>query len=267
MSFPNVADLSSAQSSFDASAYAASGRTAVIIKATEGTGYHFVTGDVWEAHAHDEGLTVGRYHYMGDSLHGVLHPPVDEARWFLQCVGPHSPGRFAICDTESPLHGPYLYGMSAQQAADWTGTFLDTTAAEGWPGVGYSMVGSGVIQKLKAPYLRWYAAYPGPVPSDRALHQFTDNGPVPGVGNCDDSLCFVDLAVFSGVFPITPQEDDVLLMSDNSSGKVYLVGGFGKSYISDPPTLGALTNKLGAVVPADPADLARIPDGVAGTNP
>jgi GH25 family lysozyme M1 (1,4-beta-N-acetylmuramidase) len=199
-SMPNVADISSAQGSFDAAAYAASGRQAIIVKATEGVGYINPHYAAWRDAAHEHGLVTGEYHYMGDSVHGVLHPAVDEAHYFLGVVGPWSPGRLAVCDVESPQHGAYLYGMSAQQAADWTGVFLDTCAAEGgWPGMGYSMSGAGVIQRLRAPYLRWYAAYPGPVPGDRALHQFSSSAPVPGVGRCDDSYCFVDLRAITHV--------------------------------------------------------------------
>lgn len=223
MTFPNVADVSSAQrnpdgSGFDAGAYKAAGRVAIIIKGTEGTGYQFAGGDVWARAALDVGLVVGRYHWAGSSTQGILQDPNVEGDFFLARMGQHRPGLFGACDFENPLRGPALYGLSPQAAADWSGEFLDHIADKGgWPGMGYSMSGSGVMQRLKAPHLRWYAGYPGPVPGDRALHQFTDRGVVPGIGRCDDSYCYVDLAVFaqSGqVPPALDHEDDDFLFAN-----------------------------------------------------
>jgi GH25 family lysozyme M1 (1,4-beta-N-acetylmuramidase) len=203
VSYPNVADISSAQanpdgSGFDAAAYAASGRQAVIIKSTESVTYHFSAGDQWERDALSHGLAVGRYHWAGSSRIGVLHTPEEEANFFLSFNGEHTQGRFAVCDFENPtgVNRP-LYGLTPAQAAAWVNEFMAHLEVHGWPGLGYSMSGSGVVQRLLAPVLKWYAAYPGPVPLDRHLHQFTDNGPVPGVGRCDDSYCYVDLKAFS----------------------------------------------------------------------
>ena len=227
MSYPQVADLSSAQmnpdgSGFDAAAYKASGRTAVIIKATEGMKYFFKQGAVWTSQALAEGLTVGRYHFAGDSQHGVLGTPAQEASWFWTCVGNHQPGVFAVVDFENPLHGPALYGLSPQAAAEWCGEFLDFLASHGnWPGMAYSMSGSGVIQLLKSPYKRWYAGYPNLVnvkgPVD--LHQFTDHGSVPGVGNCDDSYCYIDLAAFAQGSYTPPEEEDMQRLFTHKGGE------------------------------------------------
>lgn len=198
MSYPNVADLSSAQTSFDAGTYAASGRVAVIIKSTEGTGYHFAEGDAWEAQAEAAGLVVGRYHWCGSSMKGTIQPPGVEGQYFLDKTGMWKPGRFAAGDMENPLHGPPLYGMSAGTAAQWLDAFLDYIFVHGqWPGLGYSFSGSGVIQLIK--HQKWPASYPVLTVAGAAMHQFTDRGSVPGVGSCDDSHCFIDLKLFSGM--------------------------------------------------------------------
>lgn len=200
-----MADLSSAQTAFNPVTYAQSGRQAVIIKSTEGTSYHFLEGDFWEQSAAAAGLVVGRYHWAGESQSGVLHPPAVEAKFCLDHLGPHRPGRFVACDFENPLHGPPLYGLTPQSAAEWMAAFLGFLAVNGgWPGIGYSFLGDSVLSYLVKLFPRWYAAYPGPVPSDAALHQFSSHTLVPGVGYCDDSHCYIDLRQFSGLDAPTP---------------------------------------------------------------
>lgn len=260
MSYPNVADLSSAQGSFDAAAYAASGRQAVIIKATEHTNYHFSTGETWTQQARSHGLAVGRYHFAGDSMHGVLATPEEEGAWFIACEGEHRPGLFAVVDFEDPINGPALYGLSPSQAAKWCGQFLDFLAHHDWPGMGYSMSGSGVIQQLKAPYKRWYAGYPNLVgvsgPVD--LHQFTDHGPVPGVGQCDDSYCFIDLVAFAnGVHP--PQEEDMQFLV-SAPGKPAVFLGSGASWVAvvDGDSLNAFSSAGAKSVTVSPAEYDHI---------
>lgn len=205
-----MADVSSAQETngVDLKAYAASGRHAIAIKVTEGLGYHFRTGDVWESEALSDGLTVVRYHYAGNSIGGVLYSPEQEAAFCLSQLGAHVPGRLIAIDFENPLpgHGPPLYGLTPTEAAQWCESFLSFMAVHGdyLPGMGYSMMGSGVIQQLTRGFLKWYAAYPGPVPRDADLHQFTSRGSVPGVGFCDDSYVYVDLPALAHPTPLPP---------------------------------------------------------------
>ncbi len=269
MSYPQVADLSSAQNGFDPAAYAASERQAVIIKSTESTGYHFAVGDIWEIGARNHELVVGRYHWAGSSLSGVIHDPSVEGDFFLLHNGDHTPGRFAAVDFENPLHGAPLYGLSPLVAAQWSGAFLDHIAGKGgWPGMGYSFSGADVMQQLKAPYLRWLAAYPGPVPPC-ALHQFSSSAPVPGVGRCDDSYCFVDLRSFAGtsgppVPPPVPQEElmpTVRIPEPNASSPVTVDGKrYEKGAVATVPGTKGLVSVTADGFPAG-APLVRVAIG------
>lgn len=91
------ADLSSNNGAIDVRAYARSGRTFLMLKATEGTGYRWYGGDGLHTEAHAAGLNVGRY--------GWLRPdadPVAQADYFVDAIKDLvRPGDVAMTDFEA----------------------------------------------------------------------------------------------------------------------------------------------------------------------
>lgn len=194
-----LSDVSAYQPGIDWSAYRAGGRRAVIIKATEGTTYVSEEFVAQRDGAHGVGLDlVGIYHFArpGDVQAQVRH--------FLNAVGTLRPGEVPVLDAE-------VDGLSEAWCREWLSTVQASTGRQpllyaSWSYWGY-MLGSMTDFPL------WIAAYGpydprGEVPNCR-LWQYTDSAPVPGIGECDDSL-FVgseaDLLAMGGGDVVPPDD-------------------------------------------------------------
>ncbi len=181
-------DVASYQRMIDWQAYAASGRTFVFIKATEGTNYvnpYFAPGWMGSKAA---GVIRGAYHFARPSQ----NTPEAEVAWFLKNVRPLNEDDMLALDLEVGTGD--LYG--------WTLRFLNGIAKKtGRRAYLYSGLWFMQPHNLLRPQIEqasaglWYAAYQGSVPppppgwSHITFWQHTSSASVPGIaGDVDESI-------------------------------------------------------------------------------
>jgi len=96
-------DVSSHNPTPDIAKYKAAGHRFIMVKASEGTGYHFAQGDEIADIAHSNGLSVGRYHWLRPDF-----DPFAQADFFVSVVRPHwlvGDRLMADLETTYDLHG------------------------------------------------------------------------------------------------------------------------------------------------------------------
>ena len=150
--------------------------------------------------ARHAGIQVGLYHYAGDSVARVLHPPHREAAHFLEIAGPH----LLDGDVRPALDLEETYGHTWEYLNDWKAQWLAVVDQH--------------IQSLAVFYSYWYflkqmrlyatrpvwGAYVGPEPpagTDWWLWQYSFNGAVRGIQGR------VDLDRVLGPVPTIPAKE------------------------------------------------------------
>ena len=181
-------DISHHQGAPDLAAVRSSGRSFVVLKATEGTGFTDPEFAASRARAHAAGLLVGHYHFAraGD--------PRAESAAFVHAVGGLQPDEFAVLDWE----------VSAPDPVSWCATWLTATRdALGVRPLVYMNQSardrSDWTRVVQGDFGLWLARYDGSTDACASGHwpalamkQYDDKGEVPGVAGQ------VDLDVFYG---------------------------------------------------------------------
>jgi GH25 family lysozyme M1 (1,4-beta-N-acetylmuramidase) len=181
-------DVSHHQGAPDLAAVRRSGRSFVVVKATEGTAWTDPQFAASRTRAADAGLLVGMYHFAraGD--------PGAEAADFARAVGPLRPGEFAVLDWEVSAPDPVAWCAAWLTAVrDALGVtpllYLDRSTRDryDWTPV------------VREDVALWLAAWDGRTDAVAAgawpvlaMKQYSDAGAVPGVDGP------VDLDVFYG---------------------------------------------------------------------
>ncbi len=130
----------------------------VILKASEGSGFHDGYHDGWAAQVRASGKLLGHYHYAH-----VTNSPVAEADWFVACAKPQH-GETMVLDFE-----PYGQPVSDASFPGWACAFLarvnQLTGARCWLYLNDDMAGrmtshatTAQLQQLRAAPL-WKARY------------------------------------------------------------------------------------------------------------
>lgn len=170
-------DISRHQGAPDLAAVRRSGRSFVVVKATEGTGWTDPEFAASRSRAHDAGLVVGLYHFAraGDAR--------VEAAAFAGAVGHLLAGEFAVLDWE----------VSAPDPVDWCAAWLTATGdALGVRPLVYLNQASrdrcDWTPVVRAGVALWLARYDGSTdacPSGcwpaLTMKQYSETGTVPGV--------------------------------------------------------------------------------------
>lgn len=138
--------------------------SAVVIKATQGTGYTSATYHDQVAAARRSGLLIGHYHYAGGTNAAA------EAAYFMQALaGFWQPGDILVLDWED---GQNSVGGSGPAAAQWIDTFGQTVFDDmGVDVVLYCNLSAArglAGRALEAKYPLWLAQYWEPASRDRA---------------------------------------------------------------------------------------------------
>jgi GH25 family lysozyme M1 (1,4-beta-N-acetylmuramidase) len=179
-------DISHHQGAPDMAAVRRSGRSFVVVKATEGTGFLDPQFAASRSRAHDAGLVVGLYHFARAGTVAA------EATWFARAAGSLRNGEFVVLDWE----------VSAPDPVGWCASWIAATRhALGVTPMIYlnqaARDGSDWTPVVRADVGLWLAAYDGStgaVPCGRwpglAMKQFSDEGSVPGVAGPVDVDAF-----------------------------------------------------------------------------
>lgn len=115
----DFADLSSNNfqpgQTMDVPAYVRSGRKYIMLKSSEGVGYHWGYGDTIQSAMHGQGAVVGRYHWLRPDA-----DPTQQADYFVSVTQPNlRAGDDLMADLETTYDNgvPLNDGSDAQQAA------------------------------------------------------------------------------------------------------------------------------------------------------
>lgn len=152
----DFSDISHHQNTVDIAKYAASGRSILVCKVTEGADWVDPNGQSYRADANKAGLRTGLYHFAGGSKSKKLNDPVVEANNFLKQVGTLGPKEFAVLDFEQ------RGGLDKDKLNDWASKWMATveqkTGTTPWLYTGNHMVRDFDPVKL-GKYPLWLADY------------------------------------------------------------------------------------------------------------
>lgn len=180
-------DVSSYQPGHDFTKAAAAGFQIVEIKASEGVNIRDQYFKEHWAAAAQAGLTRAPYHFYRPGS-----DPIAQAECFCQVIGDLSPGDMSACLDGETMDGASVASVKAgykaflQRVQDNTGV---VPTIYGGPYFLQALLLDEDFEK----YPLWVAEYGPSAPvipppwTSWALWQYSDRGPVPGVGNCDVS--------------------------------------------------------------------------------
>lgn len=187
---PNVIDISHWETVTDFGALKKAGIEAVICKATEGLYYVDDTYQRYALGAREAGMLVGAYHF------GTSENVEKQVDRFLNVVGKHSKDVLLALDWEPNPRGPE-WTMSHEQAREFCRLVFEKTGK--WP-VLYSghvvkkALAGDKYDEVLANCRLWLAHY-NPVPQwprrtwpKLWLHQYSENGRLPGIPNDEVDL-------------------------------------------------------------------------------
>jgi GH25 family lysozyme M1 (1,4-beta-N-acetylmuramidase) len=267
-------DISHFQGSPNFAQVKASGRSFVVLKATESTNFVDITCnggyDVLRkvqvpsnrAAAHAAGLIVGLYHFARAGN------PATEAAWFVHSVGTLQPGEFLVLDWEVPAADPVGW-CRAWLAAVTAATsvkpliYMNSTAMNGsnWTpitsdfGLWLAKYDSATVQ----PAVKWWPA--------AAMKQFSDRGSVPGIaGGCDVNVFYGTTAQLlaygkGGVAPTPPTVstgDPEMRVLRDSNGTVWLATDTDVTPAASQAASTAAQKAWGGLVDVTTADVAAL---------
>ena len=153
---------------------------------------------------HKVGIPVGAYHFFTAS---TLDEAYREADFFIKTALPYRDKitLYLACDAEAYANNPYIYKLGRTELTNLIGAFCRRVAEAGFNACHYTNTDhiKNRIDVERIPFPVWQAHYsknqngipPTEAGEKLAIHQYTDNGQLPGVtGQFDLNFGYAPLA-------------------------------------------------------------------------